>query len=72
MSQKDMQRSTSRLPECGWFRRTIFVRSQPLDSEIFFCPLTALLPWYIAPAFAAEAATQFVERTVEPRREAVQ
>jgi hypothetical protein len=34
--------------------------------------LTALLPWFIAPAFAAEAATLVVERTVELRRAAVQ
>jgi len=31
--------------------------------------LTALLPWFIAPVFAAEIATLILERTVERRRE---
>jgi hypothetical protein len=40
----------------------------PLDSAMFYCELTALLPWFIAPPFAAEAATLIIERTGEPRR----
>jgi hypothetical protein len=35
---------------------------------MFYCELTALLPWFIAPPFAAEAATLIIERTGEPRR----
>jgi hypothetical protein len=38
-------------------------------TQTFSRELTELLPWFIAPAFAAEAATLIVERTVEPRRE---
>jgi hypothetical protein len=39
---------------------------------MFSRELTALPPWFIAPAFTAEAATLVVERTVEPRRAAVE
>jgi hypothetical protein len=39
--------------------------------QTFSRELTALLPWFIAPAFAAEAATLIVERTIEPRRKVV-